>query len=143
MRQNAVKIGAALVDHRREADDLGARADDDQQLQSAVAPELHRAVIRFHFHCLYLLKKSVGMAWVKLLVYPHQGHQILRVGQIDDVVGITGQHMNRLDLLTRNVKAEHLVAADSALLNAPATGHHDEELPLGIMPVLPLGDAGL
>ena len=36
MGKEGIKISAALVDHRRKADDLGSCADDDQQLQLAV-----------------------------------------------------------------------------------------------------------
>lgn len=36
VRQQAVEVAAALLDDLRQADDLGARAHDDQQLQAAV-----------------------------------------------------------------------------------------------------------
>ena len=37
------------------------------------------------------------MAGVKLLVGPHDCHQIFRFTQIDNIVGIARQHMNSLD----------------------------------------------
>ena len=39
VRQQAVEVAAALLDDLGQADDLGARAHDDQQLQAAVVPE--------------------------------------------------------------------------------------------------------
>ena len=50
MRQQAVKIGAALVYHRRQADDFRAGAHDDQQFQAAVVPELDVRIIGYWLH---------------------------------------------------------------------------------------------
>ena len=41
VRQQAVEVAAALLDDLGQADDLGAGAHDDQQLQSAVVFEIH------------------------------------------------------------------------------------------------------
>ena len=40
MRQQAVEVAAAFLDDLGQADDLGARAHDDQQLQAAVVFKL-------------------------------------------------------------------------------------------------------
>ena len=50
--------------------------------------------------------------------------------------------MHRFDLIAGYVKGKHLVATDSALLNAASTGYYNKELPLGVVPMLSLGNAG-
>ena len=50
--------------------------------------------------------------------------------------------MDRLDPVAADLEFEHLVRADFALLDQGAAADHHEELPLGVVPVLPLGDAG-
>lgn len=82
------------------------------------------------------------MVRVKDLVAGHDRHQIFRLGQVDDVVGPAGDHMDRLDLIPGNLKLHRLAGVDVPLLNQAVTGHDDEQLPFGVVPVLPLGDAG-
>ena len=83
------------------------------------------------------------MVRVKDLVAGHDRHQIFRLGQIDDVVGPAGDHVDRLDLIPGNLKLHRLAGVDVPLLNQAVTGHDDEQLPFGVVPVLPLGDARL
>ena len=82
------------------------------------------------------------MVRVKDLVAGHDRHQIFRLGQVDNVVGPAGDHMDRLDLIPGNLKLHRLASVDVPLLNQAVTGHDDEQLPLGVVPVLALGDAG-
>ena len=82
------------------------------------------------------------MVRVKDLVAGHDRHQIFRLGQIDDVVGPAGDHMDRLDLIPGNLKLHRFTGVDIALLNQSMTGNHNEQLPFGVVPVLALGDAG-
>ena len=105
--------------------------------------KLDIGIIHFHFHTLHLLKKRIGFIRIKQFVGPHHRHQILRIRQIDDVVCITWKHMYRLNALARHVKGEHLIRADFALFDAADTGYHHKELPLGVVPMLALGDTGL
>ena len=58
-------------------------------------------------------------------------------------MGITGQHMDCLDLFSRNLKLDHFLGPDLAFLDQAVAGNDDEELPLAVVPVLALGDAGL
>ena len=82
------------------------------------------------------------MVRVKDLVAGHDRHQIFRLGQVDNVVGPAGDHMDRLDLIPGNLKLHRLAGVDVPLLNQAVTGHDDEQFPLGVVPVLALGDAG-
>ena len=45
MRQQAVEVAAALLDDLGQADDLGAGAHDDQQLQTAVVRKINFRII--------------------------------------------------------------------------------------------------
>ena len=50
--------------------------------------------------------------------------------------------MDGLDSLAAHLEAEDLVRADAPLLDQRPAAHHDEQLPLAVVPVLTLGDAG-
>ena len=54
-----------------------------------------------------------------------------------------GQHVDGLGLVAGHLKFQHLAAADAALLNQTVARNHDEKLPLRVVPVLTLCDAGL
>ena len=82
------------------------------------------------------------MVRVKDLVAGHDRYQIFRLRQVDNVVGPAGNHVDRLHLIAGNLKLHRLAGVDVPLLNQAVTGHHDEQLPLGVVPVLALGDAG-
>ena len=49
--------------------------------------------------------------------------------------------MDGLDLVPRNLKLHRFSGVDISLLNQSVTCHHNEQLPLGVVPVLPLGDS--
>ena len=51
--------------------------------------------------------------------------------------------MYGLNVVATDLKVEYFVAVDAALLNECATCYDHEELPLGVVPMLSLGDAGL
>lgn len=81
------------------------------------------------------------MVRVENLVAGHHRHQILRFRKIDDVVGPTRNHVNSLNLVPGNLKLHRFSGVDVPFLNQTVTSNHDEQLPLGVVPVLPLGDA--
>ena len=136
--ENAIEVLAALLDDLGEADDLGARAHDDQQLQPPVV--LERYVVR---HCLHLLVKRVRMLGVEHLVAGHDRHQVFGFAQVRYVVGPTGDHVDGLDFVAADLELDRLAGADAALLDPRAALNNDEELPFGVVPMLTLRDAGL
>ena len=83
------------------------------------------------------------MIRIKLLIRPHEGDKVIGIRQIDDIMRPAGDHVDSFDLLTADLKANLLVRVDVALLNQCATADDDEELPLRVVPVLSLSDAGL
>ena len=56
-------------------------------------------------------------------------------------MGVAGEHVDGLDSLAAHLEAEDLVRADAPLLYQRPAAHHDEQLPLAVVPVLPLGDS--
>ena len=92
---------------------------------------------------LYRFKNGVRMVGIEQLIRPHEGDEVLGITQIDDIVRPAGDHVDGLDLVARYLKADFLICVDVALLDQRATADDDEELPLGVMPMLTLGDAGL
>ena len=83
------------------------------------------------------------MIWIKLLISPHNSHKVLCLTQIDNVMGITGEHMNSLDLISTNFKLDNFVSTYLTLLNKTMTGNNYKELPLAVMPVLSLSNPGI
>lgn len=83
------------------------------------------------------------MIQIELLVCPHKGDEVFGIGQIDDVVRPSGDHVNGFDFVSRNLKGYFFVCVNIALLNQRSTADNDEKLPFGIVPMLSLGDTGL
>ena len=88
-------------------------------------------------------KVSIRSVRVEELIGPHEGDERLGVGEVDDVVGVAGEHVDGLDFVAGDLEVQDLVGVDAALLDEGAAGDHDEELPFGVMPMLPLRDAGV
>ena len=92
------------------------------------------------------------MRRVEDFVAPHHGNKILRVAEVDDVVGVAGEHYHALDALAGNFVFEDLrFAVRSQLVWARVFWPHldeavafdyDELFPFGVVPVLSLGDSG-
>lgn len=80
------------------------------------------------------------MLWVKNLIASHDRHQIFRLRQVDDVMRPAGNHMDSFNFIPENLKLHRLSGIDVALLNQTMTSHYDEQFPLAVVPMLPLGD---
>ena len=57
-------------------------------------------------------------------------------------MGISRQHLHGRGGVAAHGKFQHLIAVHTALLDQGTARHHNEKLPLGVVPVLALGDAG-
>lgn len=84
---------------------------------------------------------GVGAAGVEGLVGPHHRNQVGGVRQVDDVVRVARQHVHGLDPVAAYIILQHLAGALLAELDQAVAGDHDEQLPLGVVPVLALGYA--
>ncbi len=58
-------------------------------------------------------------------------------------MGVAREHVDGLDVVAGDLELDDLVRVQPALLDEPMPGDHDEELPFGVMPMLPLRDARL
>ena len=83
------------------------------------------------------------MVGVETLVAVHDSHEVFGVRQVDDVVGIAGEHVNGLDLVAAHLKLNDFIGTELALLNLAVTGNDYEELPLGVMPMFAFGNPRL
>ena len=90
---------------------------------------------------LHRLEEGIRVVRVKDFIASHDRHQILRLRQIDDVVRPARDHVDSLDLITGNLKLHRFASVDIAFLNQTVTSHHNEQFPLGVVPMLALGDA--
>ena len=84
-------------------------------------------------------KVSIRSVRVEELIGPHEGDERLGVGEVDDVVGVAREHVNGLDGVAGDLEVQDLAGVDAAFLDEGAAGDHDEELPFGVVPMLPLG----
>ncbi len=96
---------------------------------------------------LHLLKKRIRSSGIKYLITGHDSHQILRLGQIYDIVGPARYHVDSLYLVTANLELHRLVllaclGVDTylTLLDEAMSGNHYKKLPLRVMPMLTLRD---
>ena len=80
------------------------------------------------------------MLRVKNFITGHHRHQILCFRQVDDIVGPARDHINCFNLISADFKLCRFTCMDIPFLNQSMPGHNNEQLPLGIMPVLPLCD---
>ena len=143
--QQRVEVPAGFVDDDRQADDLRPGAHDDQQPDPAVVLEVYVGIICLEFHVLllflYWVKICVGTSRVEDLVAVHHCDQVLRLREVYDVVGVARKHNDALYPVAADLVTEYLVRALFAHLYEAVAGDDDELLPLGVVPVLPLGDA--
>ena len=81
------------------------------------------------------------MVRVKNLIAGHHRHQVLCFRQVDNIMCPAGNHVDRLHLIAGNLKLHRFAGVDVPLLNQAVTCHHDEQLPLGVVPMLSFRDA--
>ena len=91
----------------------------------------------------YWFEIGVWFVWVEDFVAVHYCDEVFCVREVDDVVGVTRKHVYCFDLVTRNLKVQHLIRAMLSLLNESVAAYYDEEFPLGIVPVLTFCDTRL
>lgn len=91
---------------------------------------------------LHRLEEGIRMIRVKNLVTGHDRHQAFCFRQIDNVVCPPRDHVDGLNLVPGNLKLHRFSGVDVPLLNQSVTSHYNEQLPLGVVPVLPFGNAG-
>ena len=89
------------------------------------------------------VKVGVGPVRIEYLVAVHDGDEVFGVGEVDDVVGVTGEHDDTLDFVTTHLVVEDFVRALLAELDEAVARDDDELFPLGVVPMLTLGDTGL
>src|SRR5699024_1823784 len=70
-------------------------------------------------------------------------HQILRLAQVDDIVGPSRYHVDRFNLISADLKLHHLSGMNVPLLDETMSCHYDKQFPFGIMPVLAFCDPRL
>ena len=63
------------------------------------------------------------MVRVKNLVAGHHRHQILRLGQVNDIVGPAGNHVDSLNLVPGNLKFYRFSGIDVPFLDQAVTSN--------------------
>ena len=88
------------------------------------------------------LKISIGPIWLQCLRSPHHGDKVLRLTQIDNIVGPTRFHPYSLDVIPVNLVLLYLASLKIPLLNLPMAFDHNENFIFAIVPMLAFGDSG-
>lgn len=78
---------------------------------------------------LHRLPKSIRVTWIKYLIAGHNSNKILRVTEIDDVMGPARYHVDSLDLITTDLKLNFLSCVYVTLLYQTMTVDNYEKLP--------------
>ena len=91
----------------------------------------------------YGVEESVRPLRVENLVAVHDSYKILNLGEVYDIVRISGQHDDALNLVARDFELDDLVRTLFPLLDQAVAGNNDELLPFGVVPVLTFGDTRL
>ena len=89
------------------------------------------------------VKVGVGPVRIEYLVAVHDSDEVFGIGEVDDVVGIAREHDDRLDFVTTHFVVEDFVGTFLAELDEAVARDDDELFPLGVVPMLTFGDAGL
>ena len=89
------------------------------------------------------VKVGVGPVRIEYLVAIHDGDEVFGVGEVDDVVGVAGEHNDTLDFVTTHLVVEDFVRALLAELDEAVARNDDKLFPLGVVPMLTLGDTRL
>lgn len=89
------------------------------------------------------VKVGIGPVRIEYLVAIHDGDEVFGIGEVDDVVGIAGEHDDGLDFVTTHLIVEDFVRALLAELDEAVARDDDELFPLGVVPMLALGDTWL
>ena len=90
---------------------------------------------------LNFLEIGIRAIRIEALVAPHEGHQVLRLRQVDDIMRIARYHLHHLHLVAAHLELDHLLRADFPHLDQAMAAHHHEFLVLRVMPMLPFCNA--
>ena len=99
----------------------------------------YSAILRLLF-AYYGIEEGVRSLRVENLVAVHDRDKILSLREVDDVVRISGQHDDALNLVARDFELDNLIRTLFPLLDQAVAGNNDELLPFGVVPVLTFGD---
>ena len=80
------------------------------------------------------------MVWIKNLITSHDSDEVFSIRQIDDIVGPTGNHIDCFNLISTHFKLNHFPGIYISLLNQTMAVNNNKLFPLGVVPVLPLGN---
>lgn len=64
---------------------------------------------------------SIRSLWVEDFIAVHHCYQVLSIREVYDVVGVAGEHVDTLDILTRDFEFYDFVRVYTAFLNEAVT----------------------
>lgn len=91
----------------------------------------------------YWIEIGIGLIGIKDFVAVHYCYKVFGVGEVDDVVGVAGEHDDTLDFVTTHLVVEDFIGAFLAELDEAVARDDDKLFPLGVVPMLTFGDTRL
>ena len=82
--------------------------------------------LNYQLSTLHFLTVGVGLGGVEDFIAVHDGDEVFCVAQIDDVVGVTREHVDSLDVVARDLELDDLVGAQLTLLDEAVALYYDE-----------------
>ena len=87
----------------------------------------------------YFIEESIWLFRIENFVAVHHCYEIIRIAQVNNVVSVAREHNDALDFISTYLIIEDFTGSFLAKLNQTMTGNNDEQLPLGMMPMLTFG----
>ena len=91
------------------------------------------------------IEVGIGFVGIEDFVAVHDGHEVFGLGEVDDVVGVAREHVDRLDSVAGDFPFQDLAGGviEVPLLDEAVALDHDELLEFGVVPMLSLRNARL
>ena len=95
--------------------------------------------------CIWLLlhrfKISIRLLRIENLIAVHNCHQVLSLGEVDDVVGVAGVHVYGLDIVATYFVIPYFIGSFFTHLNESMTRYNNKGFPFAMVPMYAFGNA--
>ena len=98
-------------------------------------------MLEFEMVLFYWEEVCIWFVGVEDFVAVHYCDEIFCVREVYYIVGVARQHVDCFYLVSADFEVQNLICSVFSLLYESVAAHNDEELPLGVVPMLSFGDA--
>lgn len=82
-------------------------------------------------------QEGIRIIGVKHFIAVHHRNQIISFGEVDNVVGVAGEHMDDLNVISKDLPFQHLAfrIIEVTLQDEAVAFHYNKLLKLGVVPM--------